>query len=89
MIALKESASKREREVKQSFAFYLIFHWWRGNHRKMSLDLKQLKELTASFKNASVRQNVSEDQVKLVFFEPFLNLFPSRCLDWLIVLLHV
>ena len=37
----------------------------------MGLDLKQLKELTASFKNASVRQNVGEDQVKLVFFEPF------------------
>lgn len=29
----------------------------------MGLDLKKLKELTASFKNASVRRNVDEDQV--------------------------
>jgi len=31
--------------------------------REMGLDLKELKELTASFKNASVRQNVNEYQV--------------------------
>ena len=35
--------------------------------REMGLDLKELKELTASFKNASVRQNVNEYQVKPVY----------------------
>ena len=33
----------------------------------MGFDLKELKELTASFKNASVRESVSEDQVKPFF----------------------
>ena len=36
----------------------------------MGLDLKELKELTASFKDASVRRNVNEDQVKQVFSNP-------------------
>ena len=62
MITFKESC-EGECEVKQSFAFCRSFIG-REETREMGLDLKQLKELTASFKNASVRQNVNEYQVK-------------------------
>ena len=33
----------------------------------MGFDLKELKELTVSFKNASVRESVSEDKVRPSF----------------------
>ena len=55
--------------MKQSFDFCRSFIG-REETREMGLDLKQLKELTASFKNASVRRNVDEDQVKQVFSNP-------------------
>ena len=51
--------------MKQSFDFCRSFIG-REETREMGLDLKELKELTASFKNASVRRNVNEDQVKPV-----------------------
>ena len=39
----------------------------------MGPDLMELKELTGSYKNASVRESVSEDQVKPVMFRPIVN----------------
>ena len=52
--------------MKQNFAFCQTFVG-KEETREMGLDLKELKELTASFKNASVRQNVNEYQVKPVY----------------------
>ena len=68
LITFKESC-EGECEVKQSFDFCRSFIG-REETREMGLDLKELKELTASFKNASVRRNVNEDQVKQVFSNP-------------------